>query len=332
VIFHALVTMISVIVPIYKVENYLAACVDSILNSTYKDLEVILVDDGSPDGCPAICDSYAAKDSRVQVIHQPNQGVSAARNAGLKVAKGEYIAFADGDDVIHPRMLEVLLKAINRGDYDFSMVYGVMVQDKGVGYNYVDDAAPVSLSSFTIITRDEYIQRLADMTLDAYQFHVIWNKLYKRDFVVGQQFKKVPFEDVEWLNRVNLKLTKGVLVEAEMYYYIQRGESTMHATNILTMKMNRIKTYYICLKETTAEETDCRPTMFKALYSAIFEARRYARGTALAQQVESQVSQIYQETKHELMHCGLRSARKLILLSFYHIPILYDLFARVLLG
>jgi len=98
---------ISVIVPVYKVEPYLHRCVDSILNQTYTDFELILVDDGSPDGCPAICDEYAAKDSRVIVIHQPNGGVSHARNAGLDIAQGEYIAFVDSDDYIHTQMLNV---------------------------------------------------------------------------------------------------------------------------------------------------------------------------------------------------------------------------------
>ena len=323
--------MISVIVPIYKVENYLTACVDSIMNSTYKDLEVILVDDGSPDGCPAICDRYAARDSRVQVIHQSNQGVSAARNAGLMAAEGDYIAFVDGDDVIHPQMLETLLNLINSGDYDFSMVYGVMVQDKGIGYNYVDDAAPISLSSTKIITRDEYIQNLADLALESYQFHVIWNKLYKRDFVMDHKFKKVPFEDVDWLNRVNLKLTKGILVETEMYYYIQRAESTMHTT-MDTMKILRINSYYTCLSEIPVEMPTCRAIMLKALYSAIFEGRRFARGTALAEQVEPQVSQIYQETKHELIQSDLSWARKLRILILYHFPIIYSLLIKLRYG
>lgn len=320
--------MISVIVPIYKVENYLAACVDSILNSTYKDLEVILIDDGSPDGCGAICDRYAEKDSRVRVIHQLNQGVSAARNAGLKAAKGEYIAFADSDDVIHPRMLEILLKAINCGDYDFSMVYGVMVQDKGIGYNYIDDAAPIGLSSFKIITRDEYIQRLADTTLVSYQYHVIWNKLYKRDFVVGHEFKKLPFEDVEWLSRVNFKLTKGILVEDEMYYYIQRAESTMH-TAMGPMRLSRINSYYTCFNEIPVEDSNSRATMLKALYTAVFEARCFTRGTEFAQQAETRASQIYQETKHELLNGSLTRARKHFILIYYHCPCVYNTLTKL---
>ena len=88
----------SVIIPIYKVEQYLRQCVDSVLAQTYTDVEIILVDDGSPDSCPAICDEYAKKDSRIKVIHKPNGGLSDARNAGLDMAQGEYVLFLDSDD------------------------------------------------------------------------------------------------------------------------------------------------------------------------------------------------------------------------------------------
>lgn len=323
--------MISVIVPIYNVENYLPACVDSILNSTYQDLEVILVDDGSPDGCGEICDRYAAKDSRVRVIHQPNQGVSAARNAGLDAAKGEYIAFVDSDDVIHPQMMETLLNLINSGNYDFSMVHGVRVQDKGIGYNYVVDVTPLDLSSSTIISRDEYIQLLADLSADSYQFHVIWNKLYRKDFVVGHKFRKMSFEDVEWLNRVNLKLTKGILVEAEMYYYIQRASSTMH-TDMDIREIDRIHCYYKCLNEIPTELSTCRAIMLKTLYSVIFSNRHATRGTALAQQVEHQSNKIYSETKRELLRSRLSWARKLRILILYNFPSLYSLLLKLRYG
>lgn len=103
--------LVSVIVPVYRVEKYLRICVDSILAQTYSDLEVILVDDGSPDGCPAICDEYAQQDARVRVIHQKNAGLSAARNAGLDLCQGEYITFIDSDDFVHPRFVELLLNA-----------------------------------------------------------------------------------------------------------------------------------------------------------------------------------------------------------------------------
>ena len=109
--------LISVIVPVYKVEQFIHRCVDSILNQTYTNLEIILVDDGSPDRCGEICDEYAEKDSRIRVIHQKNGGPSAARNAGLDICTGEYIAFVDSDDYIEPDMLQQLLSGIGSADF-----------------------------------------------------------------------------------------------------------------------------------------------------------------------------------------------------------------------
>lgn len=111
---------ISVIVPVYRVEKYLAECVDSILAQTYADFELILVDDGSPDNCGAICDAYADKDSRIRVIHQENQGLSGARNSGIDVAQGEYITFIDSDDLVSTNYLEILHSEIVRNKADIS--------------------------------------------------------------------------------------------------------------------------------------------------------------------------------------------------------------------
>ena len=102
-------SVVSIIVPIYRAEKYLNKCVQSIVDQTYKNLEIILVDDGSPDNCPAICDAWAKKDSRIRVIHQRNGGFSAARNAGLDAATGTYIQFVDSDDWIEPNMVEALV-------------------------------------------------------------------------------------------------------------------------------------------------------------------------------------------------------------------------------
>ena len=110
--------LISVIVPIYNVEKYLDRCVGSIINQTYKNLEIILVDDGSPDNCPQMCDDYAKKDSRIKVVHKENGGLSDARNAGMKVATGEYVSFIDSDDYISLDFYETLLETIVDNDSD----------------------------------------------------------------------------------------------------------------------------------------------------------------------------------------------------------------------
>ena len=104
--------LISVIVPVYKVEQYLGRCVESLLAQTYKNVEIILVDDGSPDSCPAMCDEYAAKYEKIQVIHQENKGLSGARNTGIDHAKGDFLAFVDSDDLWSPHFLESLYKAL----------------------------------------------------------------------------------------------------------------------------------------------------------------------------------------------------------------------------
>ena len=113
--------MISVIVPVYKVEPYLRQCVDSILGQTYRDIEVLLIDDGSPDRCGEICEEYAGKDARVRVFHTENNGLSSARNLGLREAKGEYIGFVDSDDWIDPDMYEILLRRIEESGTNVSV-------------------------------------------------------------------------------------------------------------------------------------------------------------------------------------------------------------------
>ena len=124
---------ISVIVPVYKVEPYLQKCIDSILAQTFRDFELILVDDGSPDNCPAICDAAAGKDERVRVIHRKNAGLSAARNAGLSAARGEYIGFVDSDDYIAPQMYQTLYDAMVKNDAQLAICNYTCIDSIGGG-------------------------------------------------------------------------------------------------------------------------------------------------------------------------------------------------------
>ena len=112
--------LISIIIPVYKTEQYLKRCVDSVLNQTYQELECILVDDGSPDEAGKICDEYKKKDARIKVIHKENGGLSSARNAGLDIAKGDYIGFVDSDDFIHPQMYEMLVDVLEKTESGMS--------------------------------------------------------------------------------------------------------------------------------------------------------------------------------------------------------------------
>ena len=123
------VPKVSIIVPVYKVEKYLRKCIDSIINQTLKDIEIILVDDGSPDNCGKICDEYAAKDTRIKVIHKENGGLSSARNAGMEVAEGEYIGFVDSDDWIESDMYMGTSKNTSRASRasNLSLIYSLFL-------------------------------------------------------------------------------------------------------------------------------------------------------------------------------------------------------------
>ena len=151
---------ISVVVPVYNVEEYLDQCVESLVGQTYKNLEVILVDDGSPDNCPAMCDEWAERDNRIKVIHKENGGVSSARNAALDIASGDYIGFVDSDDWIEPDMYEILIKNAKKYDADISRCAGLFDYcDRSEEYNEV--------SSCTVYKgKDELIKS------------IIWNDIF----------------------------------------------------------------------------------------------------------------------------------------------------------
>ncbi len=212
---------ISVIVPVYKVEKYLKRCVDSIINQTYQNLEVILVDDGSPDGCGAICDEYAARDSRVIVIHQENGGQSKARNEAMKIATGEYYCFVDSDDYMSEDLINVLYQMII--DYDAQVSMSGFCNFKN---DYVTDQDIVnSQSEIFELTGYECIQNMHMVHDELYV--VMWGKLFHRSL-----FENVPFpegricEDLAVLFKIFDKCKKVVYTKETLYYYFRGNESS----------------------------------------------------------------------------------------------------------
>ena len=214
---------ISVIIPVYKVEDYLDRCVQSVLAQTYEDIEVILVDDGSPDGCGAKCDDYAARDSRVKVIHRENGGLSAARNTGLDAVAGEYILFVDGDDYIAPDMAEKLLAALEDTGADMALCDIKCVDDGGT---VVRELPPFEAGVFG---PEEIYRR---MTFDdwAMRYVTAWNRLYRRALFDGLRFEEGKLHEDEFLaHRLYDRCEKVAAVSDELYYYVQRGGSIMSA-------------------------------------------------------------------------------------------------------
>lgn len=202
--------LISVIVPVYKVEKYINQCIESIVNQTYKNLEIILIDDGSPDSCPQICDEWKNKDIRIKVIHKQNEGLSQARNSGLEICTGDFISFVDSDDFLEKNMYEKLLQIfetnqtdvaacqINR--YENNSIYPIKLFKYAKSYNNIN-----------------YLKSLINRKVDS----ASWNKLYTRNFIKNSRF--IPNknnEDTLWLfyrfydNDFTIAYTKE-----RLYYY-----------------------------------------------------------------------------------------------------------------
>lgn len=209
---------LSIVVPIYNVEPYLRRCIDSILAQTYTDFEAILIDDGSPDRCGEIIDEYAQKDSRIVPIHQENRGVSAARNAGLRAARGEYIGFVDPDDWIEANMYELLIGQMEAGKSD--IVSCAWRNNYSTGE---ESMHPVRLSSQSM-DREGYVRHLFDMppTLAG----AVWNKLFKKELIaIGFDEETKICEDNLFVAQYCVNITRAAHMDEPLYHIFNRGDS-----------------------------------------------------------------------------------------------------------
>jgi len=221
--------MISIIVPVYKVEKYVGKCIESILAQTYTDFELLLIDDGSPDSSGAICDQYAAIDPRIRLFHKENGGVSEARMVGVNNAKGDFISFVDSDDYLPIDALELLYNKfvdtgaeIVCGDYECVSTKGEILRYQKRG-------------SYDLVNRDEFTTILLDDML-----YNLWDKLFSRnlffedlipvskDIKIGEDFLLF----IQLVSRAN----KVAKVNKSVYYYLQRDDSVMHTSDFLPIK------------------------------------------------------------------------------------------------
>lgn len=207
--------LISVIVPIYKVEKYLEKSIDSIINQTYKNLEIILIDDESPDNSGRICDEFAKKDSRVVVYHQNNKGVSGARNKGLELAHGDYIGFVDPDDYADPYLFEKLYKRITATSADIAVC----------GYRTVGIREENHELCNLLWDGADALEKLVENKLLTSH---LWNKLFKKDLFSNLEFEVGKrYEDVRIIHKLFLKAQKVVALDEILYdYYIRKDSIT----------------------------------------------------------------------------------------------------------
>jgi len=223
--------IISVVIPVYKVEQYLSECVDSILNQTYDALEIILVDDGSPDSCGKICDEYAKRDSRIKVIHKENGGLSDARNAGIDIASGDYITFVDSDDYIAKDMIEKLYSALIKNNADVSLCARYCFGDK--------------IETFIFPEKNECIvlgekNKYESLDFILHNCWEAWSKLFKINLFKEFRYPKgVLYEDFSLTPKIFFYVSRSVFIPEGLYYYRIRDDSIM--TQIPQSKVDLIR-------------------------------------------------------------------------------------------
>lgn len=252
-------SLISVIVPIYKVEDYLKECIESIINQTYSDIEVILVDDGSPDRCPQMCDEWAKRDSRIRVVHKKNGGLSSARNAGLDVAKGEYISFVDSDDFICKDALENLHNRI-KDDNSIGITSGLIYRYQDGSINNFKDQWLCSKE--IVIPSSEFLLE----TMSQKTSYTVWNKLYRRDVIGNTRFREGRNnEDTLFMYDLgkNIAILNVCMVEIPHYvYYYRYREDSICTTAKIPLAIDILGNYELMME-------DCKNTNSR-LYDVLY--------------------------------------------------------------
>ena len=264
--------LISVIVPVYKVEPYLRECVDSILNQTFKDFELILVDDGSSDNCPAICDEYKDKDNRVMVIHKENGGLSSARNAGLDYvfanSNSEYISFIDSDDYVDIQYLEKLYHAISSNQYDISLCNIHIVDVNSKVTTTTSDLMEENCDSFTLLKRSMDI---------GFVYITAWGKLFKRSVLLLERFKvgKV-HEDEFFSNTIYKKNLNAIVLNERLYKY--RDNPAGISARIKLYKFDEFDAFFErgkIFKEETKYQNMCFDSCYHSLFTIYYSKDSY---------------------------------------------------------
>lgn len=225
---------ISIIVPVYKVEKYLNRCVKSILNQTFTDFELILVDDGSPDRCPTMCDEWEKKDHRIKVIHKENGGLSSARNAGLDVACGNFIGFVDSDDWIEEDMYELLHRIIVKHNADIAMC----------GYFFTDgfQNPPIVKENIVVFDNAKLMNFFFRITKGIKSNYSVCNRLYRRKLMKGVSFPDgVMNEDVYYSYYIFIKTSCAVISNLPKYNYFINNEGLTRSA----LKKQDVSLYYV---------------------------------------------------------------------------------------
>ena len=303
---------ISVIVPVYKAEQYLERCVKSILEQTYQNFELIVVDDGSPDGSPILCDKWAEKDSRVHVIHKKNGGASSARNAGLKIAKGNWIAFADSDDWLNETALKTL--------YDLAKKYNVPMAIGGmrVAQKYTGTQATAKQDA-VVLSRTDLMSRFFRLNGEP-DTHSVCGAIIQRDILDGYTFIEGKMnEDVEACYYLARKCEKAVYTDASLYNYFKNVEGVTNS-GFSKKKLDLLDIWDIVQKQVEqytpeylyACEMNCKRARFTLLTQ--MNINGYDKNDCFMVKTKKKLKKEVREAFWDLMKWKMPVSRKILLI------------------
>ena len=313
--------LVSVIVPVYNVESYLKECVDSLINQTYKNIEILLIDDGSTDTSGVICDQYIKIDTRVQVKHKKNGGLSDARNTGIDMASGDYIMFVDSDDYVADNYVEIMLNAMVSQQVDIVIC----------GYFLTDECGNVVLKDCNktkaVFSTEEALRLLLqDKVIKNYA----WNKIYKKCYFDKERFPVGRlFEDIFTTYKIFMKCNTIALIPNELYYYRSREGSIMQEINmkreidLTRAQFERYESLYNIYPELNDELADSTVDAICTTYAVAVKFK------ANAERKESREYMKVLEKKFNLFKSQLTLKRKLTFLLICKVPLIADrIFAR----
>ena len=315
---------VSIIIPVYKVEKFLTRCLDSVLGQTLKEIEIILVDDGSPDNCGNICDEYAAKDKRVIVIHKKNAGVSAARNSGLEVASGEFVGFVDSDDYVAATMFEDMYRQAVLADAEMAMCQFAITDgatDQLVHRSSSDD--------FNVLKFDnkKAFELIADFSRPVQV--TVRNKLFKRELIQNLRFdtSKRMAEDLEFLMRAMFKSKTIVYVPYVLYaYYAQReGAATYNAGHSMDWYYEQNSNVTFIMDEVAQNCASMKKLAigYKCVNGDLSIANAMVRAGKLDSEAVKLVKKELKNSIWEIMTSELHAVKKIQMLLFIVSPALY---------
>lgn len=308
--------------PVYKVEQYLARCVDSILNQTYRNIEVILVDDGSPDRCGEICDEYAKKDKRVKVVHKKNGGLSSARNVGVDASSGEYIAFVDSDDYIANNMYSEMIAVLELNGLDIVSCNAFIVKGERIKGVLGD-------GKLTVFTKEEILKKsLCDYDNTA------WNKVYKRNAIGNVRFPEGRlFEDTASAYLFFNNCNRVGHMDKSFYYYYRNPNSITQTAFKTKPRMDFVLGYIERLDFAVKNRIDCVPQckslLMKAALScltAVYVSNRDDYNTKVYNELYELILK-YRDDKDS--YCELNTKYKLFLWSFRRADFIHNFSAHI---